>query len=157
MKAPICRFCKQPHWGQCPAAAPQATAVPARKALAVKALASAAAPGDGVALTSASHPKPPKGSKKPPKDISKASLMPGPEIDKAALRKSKGLKIKPKKGKTKKAAKATGVPALLAERRPRGRPLQAEERASYENTKPWKKMKVSRRTFYRRLAAAKPS
>jgi hypothetical protein len=146
MKAPICRFCKEAHWGQCPAAAPQASAAPdkpARKAVAVKALASTAPVGDGVALTSAAHPPAPKGSRKPRKGIYKASLV-TEEIEVKKPRKSKGLRVKGKKAKAE-------VPALPAQRRPRGRPLQAEEKSSYENTKPWKKLKISRRTFYRRL------
>ena len=129
MKAPICRLCHTAHWGLCPAAAtqPSSTEKPPRKAPAVKAQPPAAPVSVAEVLAATLHPKPPKGSPKPKKG-------------------------KPKKAKPKPAPKVP--PALPAKRRPRGRPLQVEESQSYENTKPWKKLKISRRTFYRRLKRA---
>lgn len=146
MKAPKCRLCGEMHYGQCPSLAPTKGL---RIASRPKPVAAATPAGDGVALTSTAHPKPPKGSPRPKTKLSEASLVTTeapPSVVKLIKAKAK------RKGKTKPAVAAPTAPGMPA-KRPRGRPLQAEEKTSYENTKPWKKLKISRRTFYRRLKA----
>lgn len=55
------------------------------------------------------------------------------------------------KAKTKTKPKARVAKAKVPQRR--GRPLASEAHLSAERTEPWKKLKMSRRTFYRRKAA----
>ena len=57
---------------------------------------------------------------------------------------------KPEVKKPKAKAKAKPAPAAIPACR--GRPLASEAHLSAEHKKPWVKLKMSRRTFYRRKA-----
>lgn len=59
-----------------------------------------------------------------------------------------------KKAKAKAATKPKpkANPAKAAVQARRGRPLASEAHLSAEHIKPWVKLKMSRRTFYRRKA-----
>jgi len=60
-------------------------------------------------------------------------------------------KGKPKPHPTASRAAIAKAKAAIPERR--GRPLASEAHLSAERIQPWKKLKMSRRTYYRRKAA----
>lgn len=157
MDAPLCRLCHVRHWGACPNSATAAALKPVDEF--DKAFGQPDSKiGAGYTLTNkkpAKRPTPVAGEAPGPSTLAAKGKTSASASGRGrpAPKSRAGTKKRPK-SKAKPAAPKKAAP-ITRSKLPPGRPLNSDLHLSNEKRQPWKKLKISRRTYYRRQADLK--